>query len=67
MAAPNIPGDSGSPVWDPRTGAAVGILRGYVGQFTWVQPLLNTPNNRGSVYVGALEAAQMFNLHLMTG
>jgi sugar lactone lactonase YvrE len=65
--APNIPGDSGGPVWDPRTGAAVGILRGYVGEFTWVQPLLDTPNNKGSVYRGALEAAQLFDLRLMTG
>jgi hypothetical protein len=65
--APNIPGDSGGPIWDPRTDAAVGILRGYVGKFTWVQPLLDTPNNKGTVYRGALEAAQMHDLHLMTG
>jgi hypothetical protein len=66
IAAPNIPGDSGSPVWNPRTGAAVGILRGYEGKYTWVQPLLNTPNNQGPPFTGALEAAKMYNLHLMT-
>jgi len=67
IAAPNVAGDSGAPVWDPKTGAAVGILRGRQGKYTWVQPLLNTPNNHGDAYVGALQAAKMFDLHLMTG
>ncbi len=65
--APIIPGDSGGPVWDPRTGAAVGLVKGYIGKYSWVQPLLDTPNNRGDVYRGALEAAQMFDLKLMAG
>ncbi len=67
IAARNVAGDSGSPVWDPKTGAAVGILRARQGSYTWVQPLLNTPNNHGDVYVGALQAAKMYNLHIMTG
>ncbi len=67
IAAPNIPGDSGSPVWDPRTHAAVGLLRGYIGEFTLVQPLLDTPNNKGSVYAGVLDSSKMYDLHLMSG
>ena len=67
IAARNVAGDSGSPVWDPKTGAAVGILRARQGGYTWVQPLLNTPNNHGDVYVGALQAAKMYDLHIMTG
>jgi len=67
IAARNVAGDSGSPVWNPKTGAAVGILRARQGNYTWVQPLLNTPNNHGDVYVGALQAAKMYKLHIMTG
>jgi hypothetical protein len=69
MAAPVIEGDSGGPVWNPKTGAAVGLVKGEAGanlRSTCVQPLLNTPNNRGDSYPGVLNAALMFDLHLMT-
>lgn len=36
-------GDSGSPIWDPRSGAAVALLAGGIGCKsgpTWVTPLL---------------------------
>jgi YD repeat-containing protein len=61
-------GDSGSPVWASRGHAAIGLLKGHIGNnFAMVQPLLDTPNGHGETYPGALKHPQMFDMHLMVG
>ena len=62
-----IPGDSGSPIWDRYTGAAVGILSG--GQRTdhskhVIQPLLPWPQHEVDA-PGALGAVQMAPMKIL--
>jgi hypothetical protein len=33
-------GDSGGPVWNRRTGAAVGLVSGFVGGYGYIAPLV---------------------------
>lgn len=68
-----IPGDSGAPVWDPRTHAALGVLvsgqieerpngevvRLKAAEFT---PLLNTPTGRGRYIYGSLLTPELSGL-----
>jgi hypothetical protein len=67
-------GDSGAPVWDPRTGASVGIISAHPhpnSDNAEVQPLLTTPygRNKQKQLVGALNATVMGSgsLHLIQG
>jgi tripartite motif-containing protein 71 len=63
-----IVGDSGAPVWDARTRAAVGILvAGYErAKDRFVLPLLNTPTGRSTTIEGALHPEEMGDLHVAT-
>lgn len=63
-----IPGDSGSPVWNLRTGASVGLataIRG--GGQTLVEPLLHPPNMWASHLPGILNHERMRPLRLKLG
>ena len=66
-------GDSGAPVWNPRTGASIGIVSGARPNSpdSDVQPLLTTPYgvHKQKHLVGALDAAAMGSgsLHLIEG
>ncbi len=62
-------GDSGAPVWNPRTGTSVGILSGghEHGTISYVQPLSDTPKGRNTVIAGALSDPVMGDLHVMEG
>ena len=62
-------GDSGGPVWNPRTGAAVGVVAGfYPGtQISTVTPLLHPQGLRLSLVPGILHHPEMFDMHLITG
>ncbi len=62
-----IPGDSGAPVWDAKTGAAVGILMGgrRGAEVKEVQPLLNTPTGRETAILGALSHHEFNDLILI--
>lgn len=64
-------GDSGAPVWNPRTGQSVGLLEGYPKHGNlrrrFVQPLLTTPIGKERNIPGALHANLMGDLHLITG
>lgn len=66
-----IPGDSGAPVWNPRTGRSVGLIQGRALEGNkkrrWVQPLLTTQIGKGRKIVGALNATVMGSLSLITG
>ncbi len=63
-------GDSGAPVWNPRTGAAIGIVS-YLDEsrpgVAWVTPLQPIPDVEpaGSA-PGALRADGMYHLNLLT-
>ena len=67
------PGDSGAPVWNPKTGAAVGIVSArdplHPG-ITYVAPLLRMPSEALNVSPGALRALSLDQgdpqLHLIT-
>ncbi len=66
----SLPGDSGAPVWDPRTGRAIGIMEGRNlkhPERVYVQPLVTTSWNRR--IVGALDASVMGSgsLHVIHG
>ena len=60
-------GDSGSPVWNCHTHAAIGILSGghEVGTISYVQPLLRTPTGKSGTIPGALESPLMGKLHVI--
>jgi YD repeat-containing protein len=62
-------GDSGSPVWNPRTGAAVGVITGhYEGTpYTAVTPLLHLDGFNSSQIPGILHDPDLSGLHLVTG
>ncbi|HEY5709159.1 MAG TPA: DUF6531 domain-containing protein [Solirubrobacterales bacterium] len=62
-------GDSGSPVWNPRTGAAVGVITGhYAGTpYTAVSPLLHLDGFNSSQIPGILHDPDLSGLHLVTG
>jgi tripartite motif-containing protein 71 len=63
-----IPGDSGAPVWSPRTGGSVGLLSGgpkKVGLYKdWVTPLVVPRRQDSSKVPGILNAPGMGSLHL---
>ncbi|HET7454132.1 MAG TPA: 6-bladed beta-propeller [Solirubrobacterales bacterium] len=63
-----VPGDSGSPVWSPRTGGAVGLLSGGPGVVglvkDWVTPLVVPRRQEPSKVPGILNAPGMASLHL---
>jgi hypothetical protein len=62
-------GDSGAPVWNPHTGAAVGVVSGYYNgtQTSAVTPLLHPKGlNLGRV-PGILHHSDMFDINLITG
>lgn len=60
-------GDSGAPVWNPRTSAAIGVISGsYKNGVDLVTPLLHPKRlNLGKV-PGILHAPGMFAMHLIT-
>jgi YD repeat-containing protein len=69
-------GDSGSPVWDPKTGKAVGILNGGPGCATgptWLIPLVSLegrpelPEVIPGTAPGALNAPDMAPLYIVGG
>jgi YD repeat-containing protein len=63
-----IPGDSGSPVWSPQTGRAVGLLSGGPGVAglvkDWVTPLIVPRRQNPNKIPGILNAPGMKSLHL---
>jgi YD repeat-containing protein len=61
-------GDSGGPVWNPRTGASVGMVQGGIKALgiTWVTPLVAMPKAPAGVAPGALRAPGMYSLNLVT-
>jgi hypothetical protein len=62
-----IPGDSGAPVWSPRTGRSVGILSGgpHNGTYKdWVTPLVVPRGFSAEKVPGVLNAPGMGALHL---
>ncbi len=62
-------GDSGAPVWNPRTGAAVGVVSAFYPQtrISTVAPLLHPQGLRLSRVPGILHHPDMFDMHLLTG
>jgi hypothetical protein len=62
-------GDSGGPVWSPRTGAAVGVITGlYPGtQITAVTPLLHPKGLNLDRVPGLIHHPDMLNIHVITG
>jgi hypothetical protein len=66
---PARPGDSGSPVWNPRTGASIGLVtavREYRDQ-TLVEPLLHPPNMNANHLPGILHSPKVGPLLMTTG
>jgi YD repeat-containing protein len=66
-----LPGDSGAPVWSPRTGKSIGLVSGGPNRpglhKDWVTPLV-TPRGFSSEKVpGALGAPGMYSLNIMEG
>ncbi|HEX6204906.1 MAG TPA: DUF6531 domain-containing protein [Solirubrobacterales bacterium] len=66
-----LDGDSGAPIWNPRTHESIGLLHGRAidgnKKRRFVQPLLATQIGHGRRIVGALNATVMGNLHVITG
>jgi YD repeat-containing protein len=65
-----LPGDSGAPVWNPRTGRSIGLVTGGPnnGKYKdWVTPLLRPRGFSAEKVPGALHAPGMGNLHLREG
>lgn len=62
-------GDSGAPVWNPRTGAAVGLVGAHYGgtQISTVAPLLHPKGLSLSRVPGILHHPSMLDMHLITG
>jgi hypothetical protein len=65
-------GDSGGPVWDPRTGASIGLVSSDSKKYPllyYVQPLLTTASRNHGPIVGALDASVMGSgsLHIIQG
>jgi tripartite motif-containing protein 71 len=61
-------GDSGAPVWNRRTKAAVGIVSGHFKKqpnLTYVTPLLSMPHVSSTKAPGALRAPGMYSLNMM--
>ena len=65
-----LDGDSGAPVWNPRTHESIGLLSGRATEGNrkrrFVQPLLTTQIGHGRQIVGALNATVMGDLHIIT-
>lgn len=62
-----IPGDSGAPVWSPKTGRAVGMLSGgpHNGKYKdWVTPLVVPRGFSAEKVPGALKAPGMGSLQI---
>lgn len=63
-----IPGDSGSPVWSPRTGRSIGLLSGGPAGTglikDWVTPLVRPRGFDATRVPGILNAPGMNSLHL---
>ncbi len=62
-------GDSGGPVWNPRTGAAVGLITGHYEDtgITVVTPLLHPEGLSLSKVPGVIHHPDMYDIHLITG
>jgi len=62
-------GDSGAPVWNPRTGDAVGVVSAFYDgtQISTVAPLLHPKGLNPSLVPGILHHPDMFDMHLITG
>jgi len=62
-------GDSGSPVWNPRTGAAVGLVSAFIPgtQISTVTPLLHPKGLNLYRVPGILHHPSMLDMHLITG
>jgi YD repeat-containing protein len=62
-------GDSGAPVWNPRTGAAIGVITGFYPDtgISAVTPLLHPKGLNGQHVPGILHDSDMYSLHLITG
>jgi hypothetical protein len=62
-----LPGDSGAPVWSPRTGNSVGVLSGGPGRGLvkdWVTPLVLPRRQDASKVPGILNAPGLAPLNL---
>jgi hypothetical protein len=65
-----VHGDSGAPVWNRETHAAVGMIEGGPPNnhsLTYVTPLLDMPGQSTAQAPGALKAPGMYDLHVVTG
>jgi len=62
-------GDSGAPVWNPRTGAAVGVITGEFdgSKVTAVTPLLHPKGLNLTRAPGILHDPDMLNINVITG
>lgn len=62
-------GDSGAPVWNPNTGASIGLVTGgNTGlQLTLVEPLLHPPRMNENLLPGILHNKWLQPLHLKLG
>jgi sugar lactone lactonase YvrE len=62
-------GDSGAPVWNPVTGASVGLVSAFFSstRISAVAPLLHPAELNGSQVPGILHHPDMFDIHLITG
>lgn len=62
-------GDSGAPVWNPRTGASVGVVSGFYDgtQISTVTPLLHPKGLSLNRAPGILHHPDMLGMHLITG
>lgn len=66
--APADNGDSGAPVWNPRTGASIGLVTGGNDrQQTLVEPLLHPPNMNQNLLPGILHNKWLRPLQLKLG
>jgi YD repeat-containing protein len=63
---PGIKGDSGSPVWNRRTHAAIGVISGGLKKVELVTPLLHPKRLNLEDAPGILHAPGMYSPHLIT-
>jgi sugar lactone lactonase YvrE len=60
------PGDSGGPVWNPKSGGAVGLVSGGHKHATLVTPMLHPSGGTVVEAPGILNAPPIYPLHLIT-
>ena len=62
-------GDSGGPVWNPRTGSSVGVVTGFIPgtPYSIITPLLHPKGLSLSRVPGILHHPEMFDMQIITG